>query len=139
MTAGWLTEAALIGASSISRHQGSRLRVIPTLVHDAYTNVCGGVRSSNHDRNCDRRDAWVELSFGPETDYERAFGWYGRTFNESEMARSSECTEQYAQKVFDWDPHCQRGDFTPTTPMGLNNGRQKVQDAFPRTVRLEHE
>src|ERR1019366_2906403 len=28
-------------------------------------------------------------------------GWYGRTFNESEMARSSECTEQYAQKVFD--------------------------------------
>ena len=50
---------------------------------------------------CDRRDAWVELSFRPETDYERAFGWYGRTFNESEMARSSECTEQYAQKVLD--------------------------------------
>src|SRR5713101_9367047 len=24
------------------------------------------------------------------------------------MARSSECTEQYAQKVFDRDPHCQR-------------------------------
>jgi len=24
--------------------------------------------------------------------YERALGWYGRTFNESEMARSSECT-----------------------------------------------
>ena len=23
----------------------------------------GGVRSSNHDRRCDRRDAWVELSF----------------------------------------------------------------------------
>ena len=23
----------------------------------------GGVRSSNHDRSCDRRDAWVELSF----------------------------------------------------------------------------
>jgi hypothetical protein len=22
-----------------------------------------GVRSSNHDRKCDRRDAWVELSF----------------------------------------------------------------------------
>ena len=34
-------EAALIGASSISRHQGSRLRGIPTLVHDAYTNVAG--------------------------------------------------------------------------------------------------
>ena len=33
--------------------------------------------------------------------YERALGWYGRTFNESEMARSSECTEQYAQKVLD--------------------------------------
>ena len=30
-----------------------------------------------------------------------SLGWYGRTFNESEMARSSECTEQYAQKVFD--------------------------------------
>ena len=26
----------------------------------------GGVRSSNHDRACDRRDAWVELSFRPE-------------------------------------------------------------------------
>jgi len=24
--------------------------------------------------------------------YEQALGWYGRTFNESEMARSSECT-----------------------------------------------
>src|ERR1035437_2678796 len=32
-----------------------------------------------------------------------SLGWYGKgkTFNESEMARSSECTEQYAQKVFD--------------------------------------
>src|ERR1039457_5728024 len=28
------------------------------------------------------------------------------------MARSSECTEQYAQKVFDRDPHCQRGLFS---------------------------
>jgi len=28
------------------------------------------------------------------------------------MARSSECTEQYAQKVFDRDPHCQRRLFT---------------------------
>jgi hypothetical protein len=26
-------------------------------------------------------------------DYERALGWYGKTFNESEMARSSECTD----------------------------------------------
>src|SRR5437879_1840665 len=31
------------------------------------------------------------------------------------MARSSECTEQYAQKVFDRDPHCQRGLFTTLT------------------------
>src|ERR1039458_5700689 len=32
-----------------------------------------------------------------------SLGWYGKgkTFNESEMARSSECTEQYAQKVID--------------------------------------
>src|SRR5207245_9396117 len=30
------------------------------------------VRSNNHDRRYDRRDAWVELSFRPETDYERA-------------------------------------------------------------------
>src|ERR1022692_176276 len=30
------------------------------------------------------------------------------------MARSSECTEQYAQKVLDRDPHCQRRDVTPT-------------------------
>src|SRR5216684_3909935 len=28
-------------------------------------------------------------------------------------ARSSECTEQYAQKVFDRDPHCQRRLFSP--------------------------
>jgi len=31
------------------------------------------------------------------------------------MARSSECTEQYAQKVFDRDPHCQRRLFSTTT------------------------
>src|SRR5713226_6944894 len=31
------------------------------------------------------------------------------------MARSSECTEQYAQKVFDRDPHCQRGLVSSTT------------------------
>ncbi len=30
------------------------------------------------------------------------------------MARSSECTEQYAQKVFDRDPHCQRRLLTST-------------------------
>jgi len=30
------------------------------------------------------------------------------------MARSSECTEQYAQKVFDRDPHCQRRDLSPS-------------------------
>ncbi len=33
-------------------------------------------------------------------DYERACGWYGH-FNWSEMARFSECTERYAQKVLD--------------------------------------
>jgi hypothetical protein len=27
------------------------------------------------------------------------------------MARSSECTEPYAQKVFDRDPRCQRSLF----------------------------
>jgi hypothetical protein len=27
--------------------------------------------------------------------------WQSNIFNESEMARSSECTEQYAQKVID--------------------------------------
>jgi hypothetical protein len=51
-----------------------------------------GVRSSNHDRGCDRRDAWVGLSSWPESDYEASPGWQGKTFNESEMARSSECT-----------------------------------------------
>ncbi len=40
--------------------------------------------------------------------------------HESEMARSSECTEQYAQKVFDRDPHCQRRDLLP-------NGRKWVR------------
>src|SRR5580765_9074221 len=32
------------------------------------------------------------------------------------MARSSECTEQYAQKVFDRDPHCQRRLVSPSIP-----------------------
>src|SRR5260370_42664877 len=41
--------------------------------HDYYfAPLHRGVRSNNHDRRYDRRDAWVELSFRPETDYERA-------------------------------------------------------------------
>jgi len=32
-----------------------------------------------------------KLAGGLQTNYERAFGWYGSTSNESEMARSSEC------------------------------------------------
>jgi hypothetical protein len=34
-----------------------------------------GVRSSNHDRGCDRRDAWVGLNSWPESDYEASLGW----------------------------------------------------------------
>jgi len=42
-----------------------------------------------------------------KTDYERALVGHSKSksnsksFNESEMARSSECTEQHAQKVID--------------------------------------
>ena len=34
-------------------------------------------------------------------DYERAYGWKGNTFNESEMALFSECMLQCARKVLD--------------------------------------
>src|SRR5271167_3388173 len=60
-----------------------------------------GVRSSNHDRSCDRRDAWVGLSSWPENDYERAYGWKGNTIHESEMALFSECVLQCARKGLD--------------------------------------
>ena len=33
-----------------------------------------------------------KLAGGLQTNYERAFGWYGSTSNESEMASSSEGT-----------------------------------------------
>jgi len=38
-------------------------------------------------------------------------GWYGRTFNESEMARSSECTGSYAQKVLDGNDIVREGFY----------------------------
>jgi len=41
---------------------------------------------------------WVS---GPETDYERALVGMAEPSTKSELARSSECTEQYAQKVLD--------------------------------------
>src|SRR6266851_7718794 len=53
-----------------------------------------------------------------------SLGWYGRTFNESEMARSSECTERYAQKVLDRDPHCQRGLITPVDYLWSSTARR---------------
>jgi hypothetical protein len=34
-------------------------------------------------------------------DYERAYGWKSDTFNESEMALFSECTQSCARKVLD--------------------------------------
>ena len=39
----------------------------------------GGVRSSNHDRSCDRRDGWVGLSSEP-MDYSEPLGWSWRFF-----------------------------------------------------------
>src|SRR6202043_2504217 len=38
----------------------------------ARSTFTGGVRSSNHDRGCDRRDAWVGPSSDLNSDYERA-------------------------------------------------------------------
>jgi len=42
-----------------------------------------------------RTESW------PENDYERAYGWKGNTFNESEMALFFECMLQCARKVLD--------------------------------------
>ena len=44
------------------------------------------------------------------------------------MARSSECTQQYAQKLLDRDPHCQRRDLSPTNKKAhrLSCGRGKA-------------
>jgi len=41
------------------------------------------------------------IDFRPETDYERALVGIAEPSTKSEMARSSECTEQYAQKGID--------------------------------------
>src|SRR5438093_3924094 len=60
-----------------------------------------GVPSNNHDRRYDRRDAWVELSFRPETDYERALVGMAEPSTRAKWRALSECTEQYAQKVLD--------------------------------------
>ncbi len=50
------------------------------------------------------------------------------------MARSSECTEQYAQKVFDRDPHCQRRDVTLTTQMRLQMTPAKEGPHVPEVM-----
>jgi len=53
------------------------------------------------------------------------------------MARSSECTEQYAQKVFDRDPHCQRGDFTPSGNQPLQHALLRANsDSLAHNVRM---
>ena len=53
------------------------------------------------------------------------------------MARSSECTEQYAQKVFDRDPHCQRHLFSTVKELGHNYGViAQVVGHFSRCTRL---
>jgi len=46
-------------------------------------------------------------------DSQRAQVGKAQTFYESEMARSSECTEQYAQKVFDSADIVRDRDFSP--------------------------
>jgi len=60
-----------------------------------------GARTSNHDRACDRRDAWVGPSVLTGMDYERAYGWKSNTSHESEMALFSECMLPCARKVLD--------------------------------------
>ena len=47
------------------------------------------------------------------------------------MARSSECTEQYAQKVFDRDPHCQRRLLTT-----VSAAEQETKKDFLRLLQL---
>ena len=56
----------------------------------------GGVRSSNHDRGCDRRDGWVGLSAGPVTiRSEPKVGL--ANLKQSEMALFSEHMRECAQ------------------------------------------
>ena len=65
------------------------------------------------------------------TDYERALvGRAKATASTRAKWRSSECTEQYAQKVLDRDPHCQRGDVSPleTPPSGGGSDNFRFAD-----------
>ena len=56
----WIGDAAAIrGKARKSRWCGVKHRVIDWVSRSPSR----GVRSSNHDRRCDRRDAWVGLSF----------------------------------------------------------------------------
>jgi hypothetical protein len=67
----------------------------------------GGVRSSNHDRGCDRRDAWVGPSSEPENGIRASLGWQSKSksksksFNESGKACSSESTDRCAFTVLE--------------------------------------
>ena len=49
-----------------------------------------GVRSSNHDRGCDRRDGWVGLSAGPKR-LTASLRLVWQTQRERNGARRSEC------------------------------------------------
>src|SRR3984957_20410529 len=69
-----------------------------------------GVRSSNHDRGCDRRDAWVGLSPDLKTITSEPTVGKGNTINESEMALFFECMQSCARKGLDTGRHCQRRD-----------------------------
>src|SRR3984957_1682347 len=60
-----------------------------------------GVRSSNHDRGCDRRDAWVGLSPDLKTITSEPTVGKGNTINESEMALFFECMQSCAPKGLD--------------------------------------
>src|ERR1700722_6613138 len=60
-----------------------------------------GVRSSNHDRGCDRRDAWVGLSPDLKNITSEPTVGKGNTINESEMALFFECMQSCARKGLD--------------------------------------
>jgi hypothetical protein len=61
------------GTARISRWCEVEHREIDWASRSSY----GGVRTSNHDRGCDRRDAWVGLSPNLNTDCERASVGFG--------------------------------------------------------------
>src|SRR5580700_2205207 len=76
--------------------------------------LAGGVRRSNHDRGCDRRDGWVGLSSWPQR-LEASPGWKAQTTSRAKWRSStSPCSHvrTYCLTVADI---VRDGDFATTT------------------------